>query len=203
MFDPHIKTVPFDLAKANAILDGAGWKRGSDGIRTKNGKQLAVDFATSAGTPDNDARLELVRSWWKEAGIAIDIRRYVAPMLFGAYADGGIVYTGKWDMVAFAWVNAVTGDYTNLYDSKQIPPDGQNDCRWRNAVVDKALGEFRHTYDAKRQKELCWIVQEQFVKDVPSIVTGIAEDIYVFNDDLTGFHPNQVTPFDDMMNVDI
>ena len=203
MFDPHIKTVPFDLAKANAILDGAGWKRGNDGIRVKNGKQLTVGFASSSGTPDVDARLELVRTWWKQAGIGLDVRRYVAPMLFGAYADGGIIYTGKFDMVAFSWVNGVTGDYTNLYDSKQIPPNGQNDCHWRNAAVDKAVAEFRHTYDPKRQKELNWIVQEQFVKDIPSIVTGFAEDIYVFNDDLTGFHPNQVTPFDDMMNVDI
>ncbi|MGH7682762.1 MAG: peptide ABC transporter substrate-binding protein, partial [Vulcanimicrobiaceae bacterium] len=174
MFDPHIKTVPFDLAKANAILDGAGWKRGSDGIRAKNGKQLNVNFASSAGTPDVDARLELIRAWWKEAGIGLDVRRYVAPMLFGAYADGGVIYTGKFDVVIFSWVNAVTGDYTNLYDSKQIPPNGQNDLRWRNAIVDKALAEFRHTYDASRQKELCWTIQEQFVKDIPSIVSGVA-----------------------------
>ncbi len=203
MFDPRIKMVPFDLAKANALLDGAGWKRGADGIRAKDGKKLVVDFASAVGTPDVDEQLELMRAWWKQTGIGLDVHRYVAPVLFGPYASDGIIYRGRFDMVAFAWLGPVTGDYTNLYASNQIPPNGQNVCRWRNATVDKALAEFKHTYDFARQKELCWIVQEQFVRDVPSIVTSVREDIYMHNDDLTGFHPNAVTPFDDMMNVDI
>src|SRR5581483_1923217 len=39
-YDPTIQNVPFDLNKANQILDQAGWKRGTDGIRAKNGVRL-------------------------------------------------------------------------------------------------------------------------------------------------------------------
>jgi hypothetical protein len=46
-------------------------------------------------------------------------------------------------------------------------------------------------------------VQEQLQKDSPTIVTSINEDIFAFNSDLTGFHPNQLSPFDDFMHVDI
>ena len=35
------------------------------------------------------------------------------------------------------------------------------------------------------------------------MVTAIAEDIYAYNSDLKDFHPNAITPFDNMMNVDI
>src|SRR6185312_8204745 len=37
----------FNIAKANQILEKAGWKKGSDGIRAKGGKQLKFVYQTS------------------------------------------------------------------------------------------------------------------------------------------------------------
>ncbi len=34
---------PYDLAKAKALLDEAGWKPGADGIRVKDGKRLSLE----------------------------------------------------------------------------------------------------------------------------------------------------------------
>ena len=34
----------YDLAKAEAMLDEAGWKKGADGIREKNGKKMVLSF---------------------------------------------------------------------------------------------------------------------------------------------------------------
>ena len=42
-YDPHIGLVPFNIAKANALLDADGWKRGPDGIRAKNGMKLNLN----------------------------------------------------------------------------------------------------------------------------------------------------------------
>ena len=202
-FNPHIAKIPFDLAKANAILEGAGWKRASDGIRVKSGARLSIEIASSTGTPDVDTQLAIIQDWWKQIGVDVTIRRYPAPTLFASYADGGVIYAGKFDVVFFAWQVDTLGDLSNLYDSKQIPPNGQNDIRYKNAAVDKALIEFRHTYDPARQKELAGIVQRQVVEDAPTIVTTVREDVYAFNDNLQNFHPNAVTPFDDIMEVDI
>jgi len=203
LYDPHIPKVPFDLNKANALLDGAGWKRGADGIRSKNGVRLSLNVAATTGTPDADAQIALIQEWWKEIGIETEIHRYAPPIFFAPYANGGIVYNGKFDVIFFAWQNDTVGDLTNIFASKDIPPSGQNDERYRNAFVDKKLEAFRHTYDLSRQRELSWDVQRQIVKDVATIVMNFREDMYGFNDDLQNFHPNAVTPFDDMMNVDI
>ncbi len=40
-------TWEFDLKKAAALLEQAGWKRGSTGVRTKNGQRLQVVYQTS------------------------------------------------------------------------------------------------------------------------------------------------------------
>ncbi len=57
--------------RANALLDAAGWKRGPDGIRAKNGVRLSLDFVTNAGSPDTDRRIELMRAGWKEIGVSL------------------------------------------------------------------------------------------------------------------------------------
>ncbi|MGA3038358.1 MAG: peptide ABC transporter substrate-binding protein [Vulcanimicrobiaceae bacterium] len=203
MYDPHIPIVPFDLDKASKLLDGAGWKHGSDGVRAKNGLRLALVAASTTGTPDADTQIDLIQDWLKQIGIDLEVHRYAPPLFFAPYAEGGVVYGGKFDLIFFAWQNDVVGDLSGIFSSKEIPPNGQNDERYRNPKVDAWLADFRHTYDLKRQRELSWKIQDQVVKDVGTIVTSFREDMYGFNDDLQNFHPNAVTPFDDMMNVDI
>jgi hypothetical protein len=46
-------------------------------------------------------------------------------------------------------------------------------------------------------------VQEQLVADTPTYVLNINEDLFAMNSDLSGFRPNAVSSFDDMLNVDI
>jgi hypothetical protein len=47
------------------------------------------------------------------------------------------------------------------------------------------------------------IVFEELAKERPQITVSIPDGGYIYNKDLKGWNPNAVTPFDDMMNVDI
>lgn len=200
---PPIPMTPFSIAEANRVLDAAGWKRGPDGIRAKNGLRLTLNFALGTARPDLDAEVELIRGWWRAIGVSIDVRHYGSPLLFATYQNGGIVYAGKFDVTAFSWGGDPLGDLSSLYECDQIPPNGQNDVRYCNHAVDAAMERFKESYDPKaRQREVNFIVP-QIVKDVPTIVVDVLTDKYVYNSDLTGFHPNQLAPFDDFLNVDI
>ncbi|WP_204351222.1 hypothetical protein, partial [Serratia marcescens] len=44
-------TWEFNTEKAAQLLESAGWKRGSDGIRVKDGKRLKFVFQTSINAP--------------------------------------------------------------------------------------------------------------------------------------------------------
>ncbi len=202
-FDPNIKFTAYDPAKANQLLDGAGWKRGADGIRSKNGVKLVLDYATGAGLADVDQQIELLRGWWKAIGIDINVRHYPSNLFFAPVQNGGIVYSGKWDVINFAWGDDPIGDYSQIYGCDQVPPKGQNDLHWCNRTADAAMHALYGHYDqAQRNKDVLTLMG-QIEKDAPFIVTTSREDIFVFNRDLKNFQPNQVTQFDDMMNVDI
>ena len=53
--------LPYDPAKANQMLDAAGYEKGADGKRTKpDGSPLAVDFSVQAGFIDYQAIADVV-----------------------------------------------------------------------------------------------------------------------------------------------
>ncbi len=198
-----IAPTKFDIAAANALLDKNGWAKGSDGTRAKNGVTLALDLATSAGTADVDEQIELIRDWYKQIGVTLNVRRYQAPQMFAPQQSGGIIYGGKWDLVFFAWLNDAIGDYSPLYSCNGFPPKGQNDLRWCNRRAQAAMDALYSHFDQAQRNEDVLIVQQEFVKDVPSVVSSLREDLIAYNKDLKGFHPNNITPFDNFMNVDI
>ncbi len=202
-FDAAIKTSHFDPKKANQLLDLAGWIRGVDGIRAKDGQRLTIEFASNAGSPDTDQTIELIRGWWKDIGVVLDRHNYDPTLLFALQENGGIIYGGKFDVVVFAWFLSPNGDLSNIYGCHEFPPKGQNDLHWCNPKADAAMSAFKLTYDFDEQKKYNAIAQEAIAADMPTFVTAIPEDIHVYNVDLKGFHPNAVTAFDDFMNVDI
>jgi peptide/nickel transport system substrate-binding protein len=202
-FDAKIGFVEYNPARANAVLDAAGWKRGPDGIRARGGVRLSLELVSNSGSPDTDTRIELIRSWWKKVGVDF-VRKNVDPaLLFAPYANGGVIQTGKFDVVFFAWFNDASGSLAGIYSCALIPPNGQNDLHWCNPRGEAAMLDFKHTYDYSRQKRDDDIVQEELVRDAPTVLTSVSEDLYAYNSDLKDFHPNQVSLFDDFMNVDI
>jgi peptide/nickel transport system substrate-binding protein len=196
-------TTPYDPDKANALLDNAGWTRGADGIRAKNGVKLVLEVAVRSGRPDVDEQLELIRSDWQQLGVALDIHHYPATLMFAAANQGGIAFGDKWDMITFIWATDPIGDYSQIYGCQSLPPNGQNNVRWCNPTAQRAMDALFGHYEQSQRNEDVKIVMQEFVQDVPSIVAFVRVDMFAYNKDLKNYRPNSLTPFDNMMDVDI
>jgi peptide/nickel transport system substrate-binding protein len=198
-----IPMVPFDIARANAMLDKDGWVRGSDGIRAKNGVRLSLEFATNSGSQDSDEQIELERGWFSQIGVDITVRHYPIALMFAPLQQGGIVYGNKWDIIWFAWLNDAIGDMSAYLSRESFPPNGQNNTRWDNPRAQSAINALFAHYEQPQRNADVLTIERELVKDAPIIVTSQREDIFAYNGDLKNFHPNAITPFDNMMNVDI
>jgi peptide/nickel transport system substrate-binding protein len=77
---PNMK-FEFNVDKANALLDGAGWKKGGDGIREKGGKKLKFVFQTSINAPRQKVQ-QLVKQACQKAGIDIELKQVVGSVFF-------------------------------------------------------------------------------------------------------------------------
>jgi peptide/nickel transport system substrate-binding protein len=61
----------YDPAKAKALLDQAGWRVGTDGIREKDGKKLKLRFMGSTGNKTLQDTFTYYQQYWKDVGISV------------------------------------------------------------------------------------------------------------------------------------
>ena len=71
-----------DIAGANALLDGAGWAMGSDGVRAKDGVRLSILYQTSTNAVRQDFQA-LIKQWWGEIGVETELKNIDAAVFFG------------------------------------------------------------------------------------------------------------------------
>jgi peptide/nickel transport system substrate-binding protein len=63
----------YDLGKAKALLDEAGWKAGANGLRQKDGKTLELSAYESLPQPQNKETLQLVSQQWGKIGVKLNV----------------------------------------------------------------------------------------------------------------------------------
>ena len=73
----------FNIDKANDILDKAGWAKGADGIRAKDGKKLKFVFQTSINQPRQKTQA-IVKQACQKAGIDIEVKAVTASVFFSS-----------------------------------------------------------------------------------------------------------------------
>jgi len=73
----------FNIDKANAVLDAAGYKRGADGIREKGGKKLKFVFQTSINAPRQKVQA-IIKQACQKAGIELELKSVVASVFFSS-----------------------------------------------------------------------------------------------------------------------
>ena len=80
----------FNVDKANAMLDAAGWKRGTDGIRVKDGIRLKVLFQ-GVNQPIRQKIQSIVKQAFVRAGVDCELKSVVGSVYFSS--DPGNVDT--------------------------------------------------------------------------------------------------------------
>lgn len=172
----NIETYDFDLEKAKQMLDEAGWKVGSDGIREKDGEKFKINFSATADNPVVDALLPIMTQNYKELGIEI-----VAETLdFNAIMDKA--NTGDFDMFFAAW--GLTPDPDNTV---YITNGAQNDIGYSNAKVDELMAKGKKTLDIEERKKIYKEMYQEMNKDVPVILLYQRKNMLAVNGRVEGF----------------
>jgi peptide/nickel transport system substrate-binding protein len=162
-----------DVAKANQILDAAGWAKGADGIRAKDGKRLSLTIQTVTGWSDfislNDAMTQELKeiglelkpsqlSWneWNNNEVQGKFQLSLDSIGMGASTNPFYTYNQHYTAATAAKVG-------------QAASNSGNYARYVNPVVDKALATAGATNDENIQKQQYALVQTEIVRDLPYI----------------------------------
>ena len=136
----------FSVDKANAVLDQAGWKRGADGIRAKDGKRLKMVYQTSIN-PVRQKTQAIVKQAAAKAGIEMELKSVVASVYFGSDPGNPDTSSKFWADVQMYAFNMTSGPepqrFMDPFVSWEIATkanswSGRNNTRWRNEEYDRA-----------------------------------------------------------------
>src|SRR3569833_1522074 len=123
-----------DPQAAGALLDQAGWTKGSDGMRTKGGKPLKLTFLYQNNNGSGgDAAAELAVKQWKAIGVAATAHSENETTLTGT-----IFGAGDWD-VAWVSVNLNSPDQLVPFLSGPAAPKGNNFAAISDPAYDAAV----------------------------------------------------------------
>jgi peptide/nickel transport system substrate-binding protein len=134
----------FNVDKANQVLDAAGWKRGPDGIRTKDGKKLKYVFQTSINAPRQKTQA-IIKQACQKAGIDVELKSVTASVFFGSDVANPDTYTKFYCDLQMYTTTMPQPDperFMNQFTSWELASkenkwQGRNITRWRNEEYDK------------------------------------------------------------------
>ncbi len=160
-FNPDIPAYDLDLDKSNALLDEAGHKAGSDGMRFK----LTVDYIP--GAPEQQEGVaQYLKSQLKKVGIDVDVR---ASPDFPTWAKRISNYDFDMTMDAvFNWGDPVIGVHrTYLSSNIRKGVIWSNTQQYSNPKVDDLLAKAAVELDQDKRKALYDEFQMIVADDLP------------------------------------
>jgi len=195
---------PFDLGRAAKLLEGAGWKRGSDGMRSKNGVPLIFDLAIPSGYAPSATLAAILHDDWGKIGVNVQIHTYATAQYFAIYAAGGIIQSGKFDGALFSQgLGPVYANVNGQYDCAGFPPNGQNATRYCNHKLDALDDHYIESFDPAVRKSTAAAMQRIIDADTPAIVLYERTFLASYDSRLHGYHPNSYSYWGDPLDLDI
>ena len=151
------KLIAEDVKRANQLLDEAGWKMGSDGIREKDGMKLAPKVYFTAN--GNSAKVaEAIQGYLRKIGVDWRLQGWDSTIAAAKMAEQDYEI---WS-VTVPYLSA--GDLMNIYfDSRNTPTP--NRMNWKNEQTDQWLTQGRTALTAADRGKYYGLVQEQVMNE--------------------------------------
>jgi peptide/nickel transport system substrate-binding protein len=136
----------FNIDKAIQVLEAAGWKKGADGIRAKDGVKLKFVFQTSVSSPRQKCQA-IIKDACTKAGIDLELKSVVAAVYFGSDFANPDTYQKFWADMQMYTTTMTQPDpqfFMEQFTTDQIAQKAnkwasRNLVRWSNKEYDETF----------------------------------------------------------------
>ncbi len=171
----------FDLDKANSLLDAAGWKKGSSGIREKNGTKLSWQHLADSGQPTTSPIIDqAVVAMLQKAGVDMQLK-VVDDATFNGQVYAGTKHPASW---SYEWLWSSPVDLLVYFHV--VPSDAYNGSipQVKQACADwQSAGSIDEMATAASNLQLAWA---QYLPKIPILTTY---NTWVAQDKVIGYNP--------------
>lgn len=178
------KLATYDPAAANAALDKAGYKKGSDGIRLdKNGKPIELRLLADNSDSQDQQRADFLIPWLKTIGIKVKLVKTDGDTIAAATTGG------KYDMYFTGWSLGSDPDYQlgiNTCDALPTKTDGTGSTSmdyWCDPQFDKLYGQQHAELDPAKRQSIVKEMQAIHYAAAPSIDFWYGQNLEAYRSD--------------------
>jgi peptide/nickel transport system substrate-binding protein len=171
----EVERYNYDPARAQALLDQAGYPAKAGGMRLR----LTLKTSTDEGTRQLAATLQQELA---QVGIALDIRSYE----LATYIQD--LNRGSFQIYALRWIggNEQPDIFAYAFSTARIPPKGANRGRYRNPQLDALLDDASRATDEQRRRTDYVQAQQILARDLPAFDLWYKDSIVVHNRRIEG-----------------
>lgn len=173
----------FDVNRANQLLDDAGWRRGADGVRAKDGQRLSFQGWTIAGVQTNEQTITILQQQWRAIGVEMAPRLEERAALIARFTQG---HDFELALLGIGWLS--DPDQSLLFASTSYP--GINGNRYNNPRVDALLTQGASELDQARRKQIYVEMQNVLMEDLGTHTLFFPQTPSAFNKRVRNYFPN-------------
>ncbi|UJP09027.1 ABC transporter substrate-binding protein [Microbacterium sp. KUDC0406] len=173
--DEGVRKYDYDPKKAGKLLDEAGWKKGSDGVREKDGAKLKISYIT---TKDDDPIIPIAESTYTDLGIDF------VPEVLDSNTAFDRLYNGDYDLAGFR-TNGLSDPNDAVSEFGTDDPD-INVTGYSNPEVTKLIKQGTSTFDQGERQKIYTELYQKLSQDPPIILIDYRKSISAWNARIDG-----------------
>jgi len=178
-YTEKVQQFPYDKARAQRLLEEAGWTAGPDGIRRKGGQPLKIALDVDRGNPVREQTAVVVRQAWRDVGVDAEVRISE----FNALLSRIRSKPNPLQSWTLWYITPPEADILGYYHS-----DGTlNEFGYANPELDKLLEEGRATFDQKARAKIYERAQRFMAWDAPVIFLVYPHEIQALSRRIQGW----------------
>lgn len=180
-YNSSLKDYEYDIAKANQILDDAGYKDADgDGVRDMPDGSRSLTFRLNWPSDSIDAprMAELLSEMWGEVGVKLEAQAMDPDALTSACCPAY-----DFDIIIWGWGSDPDPNLLLSVMTTAEIPTGSSETGYSNAEYDDLFGQQATELDQDKRKEIVWQMQQIVHDDVVYIIPFYAQNTQAFRKD--------------------
>jgi peptide/nickel transport system substrate-binding protein len=197
----NVTTYDYDPAKAESLLQEAGFTKNSKGIYEKDGKELHFVFDMVTKGQEQADMAQMLQQYWGAVGVSVEIREQdfstlAFTRLLPSDASGvpRAVAADDFDMYTLGFgVEVDPDEYRSYFESSFFPPNGMNFINYSNPAIDTLFAQSTQLTDPEERADCYHQIADLISQDIPwiplydmSSIVGVSSKVQNYVADFRG-----------------
>jgi peptide/nickel transport system substrate-binding protein len=180
-YTDQVDQYPYDPARAQRLLDEAGWTKGADGIRRKGGQPLKFTLDFDRGNPVREQTAVVAQKYWKDVGADVELRVNE----FNAMLSRIRTRPNPLQAWVLWYITPPEADLLAYYHSQGT----LNEFGYANPELDQLFEKGRATFDPRERARLYQQAQRVIAADAPILFIVYPAEIQALSKRIQGWVP--------------